>query len=226
MDITDSPAAPRTPPAAVVEPSEPRPVRLRAAGIHKRFGKRHVLRDVDLTVRSGEVAAIIGANGCGKSTMLKICAGLLSPTTGTVTINGKLSYCPQQAGLMGFLTPDEHFVFFGAGRGLGRGRARADGRELATHLAWNAAPPIQARHLSGGTQQKLNLVLAALGEPDILLLDEPYQGFDRGSYVDFWEWVLRKRDAGTAVVVITHMLNSLDQVDTVLDLTPKADCNS
>jgi ABC-2 type transport system ATP-binding protein len=204
----------------------PAPIRLAAKGIHKRFGKRHVLRGVDLTVRAGEVHAIVGANGCGKSTMLKICAGLISPSEGTVSVDGRLSYCPQVAGVMGFLTADEHFALFGAGRGMSREAARKSGHELAMSLAWDAGMATQARHLSGGTQQKLNLVLAALGNPDVLLLDEPYQGFDRGSYVDFWDWVVAQRQSGKAIVVITHMLNSLDRVDGVLDLTTKADIDS
>jgi ABC-type multidrug transport system ATPase subunit len=198
------------------------PIRLHAADIHKRYGKNHVLTGVDLTVRAGEVVAIIGANGCGKSTLMKICAGLVSPTSGVVEVDSSMAYCPQQAGLMGFLTADEHFALFGAGHGMGRDEARTAGRQLARSLAWDGGMSTQARHLSGGTQQKLNLILAALSDPDILLLDEPYQGFDRGSYVDFWDWVLQRRDAGKSTLVITHMLNSLDRVDAVLDLGAKA----
>jgi ABC-2 type transport system ATP-binding protein len=76
-----------------------------------------------------------------------------------------------------------------------------------------------ARRLSGGTRQKLNLVLAGLGEPDVLLLDEPYQGFDSGSYLDFWQQVWQWRDAGKAVVVVTHLLAHADRADIVLDLS-------
>ncbi|GAA4246230.1 ABC transporter ATP-binding protein [Dactylosporangium darangshiense] len=195
-------------------------VRLRAEGITKRYGRRNVLSGVDLTVRSGEVAAIVGANGAGKSTFLKICAGLAGADAGTVTISGTVGYCPQQAGLFQFLRADEHFELFGAGRDQPRPAARRSGRRMARQLSWNASEPTAARHLSGGTQQKLNLVLAAIGDPDLILLDEPYQGLDRGSYTDFWEWVFRWRQEGRAVVVVTHMLNLLDRVDTVLDLTP------
>jgi ABC-2 type transport system ATP-binding protein len=202
------------------------PIRLQASNIHKRYRKRHVLRGVDLTVRAGEVVAIIGANGCGKSTLLKICAGLVSPSQGTVAVNGTMSYCPQEAGLMGFLTADEHFALFGAGHGMSRRAAREKGLRLAAGLAWDGSTGTQARHLSGGTQQKLNLILSALSDPDILLLDEPYQGFDRGSYVDFWDWVVRRREAGKATVVITHMLNSLDRVDDVLDLGAETSSHS
>ncbi|WP_432987491.1 ATP-binding cassette domain-containing protein [Dactylosporangium sp. CA-233914] len=196
------------------------PARLRATAITKRYGRRTVLSGVDLTVHAGQVAAIVGANGAGKSTLLKICAGLISPDSGTVRIDGAIGYCPQQAGLLQFLRPDEHFELFGAGRGAGRAASRRAGRRMARELSWDASAPTMARHLSGGTQQKLNLVLAALGDPGLILLDEPYQGFDRGSYTDFWEWVFRWRAEGRAVVVVTHMLNVLDRVDTVLDLTP------
>ncbi|WP_436791562.1 ATP-binding cassette domain-containing protein [Yinghuangia sp. YIM S10712] len=194
-------------------------MRLSARGIGKRYGRRHVLRGVDLDVHAGEVAAVVGANGCGKSTFLRICAGLASPDTGHVAVDGSLGYCPQASGTSDFLTGDEHFALVGAGRGLSRGRSRNDGRGQARSLRWTQPDPAPAGRLSGGTRQKLNVVLAVLGDPDILLLDEPYQGFDRGSYLDFWERIWLWRDAGKAVVVVTHLLDRLDRVDTVLDLT-------
>ncbi len=195
--------------------------RLRARGITRRYGRRTVLDGVDLTVRAGEVAAVVGANGCGKSTFLRICAGLDGPDSGTVTVDGTLGYCPQDGGTAEYLTPDDHFVLVGAGRGYRRTEARTRGRAAAAALDWAGAPSAgTARHLSGGTRQKLNLVLSGLGEPDVLLLDEPYQGFDKGSYLDFWGQVWRWRGEGRAVVVVTHLLSELDRVDTVLDLTP------
>ncbi|GAB3110328.1 ABC transporter ATP-binding protein [Streptomyces calidiresistens] len=198
-----------------------RRVVLEARGIVKRYKRRRVLNGVDLVVREGEVAAIVGSNGAGKSTMLKICAGLLSPDKGRVMVAGSLGYCPQNAGVMGFLTPEEHFSLFGTGRGLNFEEADRRGRKLAGELDWEISGKVLVKDLSGGVRQKLNVVLSALGDPDLLLLDEPYQGFDHGSYVDFWRSVWSWREAGKAVVVVTHMLNQLDQVDRVLDLTPE-----
>jgi ABC-type multidrug transport system ATPase subunit len=195
------------------------PVRLEARGIRKSYGRRRVLTDVDLTVRSGQIAAVIGANGCGKSTLLRICAGLATPDAGTVTVHGELSYSPQEGGTSPYLLADEHFVLVGAGQGLSRDHARAVGRRRAEELGWRDVATTQARHLSGGTRQKLNLVMSTLTEPDLLLLDEPYQGFDRGTYVNLWEQLWRLRDKGAAIVVVTHLLHQLDQVDLVLDLT-------
>jgi ABC-2 type transport system ATP-binding protein len=201
----------------------PRPgpgaVRLEVRGVTKRYRRQPILDSVDLTVRSGEIAAVVGANGCGKSTFLRICAGLASPDRGNVRVYGAIGYCPQDGGTSEFLDPDEHFVLIGAGRGMSRAAARHAGRAHATCLDWAPAGRTQARHLSGGTRQKLNVVMARLGEPDLLLLDEPYQGFDRGAYLDFWHDVWRWRDDGKAVVVVTHLLDQLDRVDTVLDLT-------
>jgi len=197
--------------------------RLAAVRIVKRYGRSTVLDGVDLSVHAGEVVAIIGANGSGKSTMLRICAGLLTPDSGHVRIRGTIGYCPQEGGTADFLTPDEHYVLIGAGRGEPREQARERGRTAAATLDWprSSGSPV-ARHLSGGTRQKLNLVLAGLGDPDVLLLDEPYQGFDNGSYLDFWQQVWRWRDAGKAVVVVTHRLAELDRADAVLDLTPRS----
>jgi ABC-2 type transport system ATP-binding protein len=195
------------------------PYGCRRGGVTKRYGGRAVLEDVDLVVHAGEAVAVLGANGAGKSTLLKICAGLLSPDAGEVIIYGRLGYCPQEVALFGFLMPDEHFALFGAGWGLTRPQARRRGRRIAAELDWDARVRTQARHLSGGTQQKLNLTLAMLGDADVLLLDEPYQGFDRCSYIDFWHQLGRWRDAGKAVVVITHMLDSLERVGRVLELS-------
>ena len=74
--------------------------------------------------------------------------------------------------------------------------------------------------MSGGSRQKLNLALALLGDPDVLLLDEPYQGFDHGTYVDFWEHVSRWREENVAAAVVTHMLPELWRVDRVVELSP------
>jgi ABC-type multidrug transport system ATPase subunit len=77
-----------------------------------------------------------------------------------------------------------------------------------------------AKDLSGGTRQKLNLSLSLLGAPDVLLLDEPYQGFDFGTYVDFWNHANRWREQQLAVAVVTHMLPELWRVDRVVEVTP------
>lgn len=194
------------------------PVLLSLTGVGKRYRRHTVFAGVNLTVRGGEVAAIVGANGCGKSTLLRICAGLTRPSAGIVRRTRRIGFVPQDGGTAGWLTAEEHFTLFGAAAGMVPRRARSTGVHLATRLAWRPSRQQRAQQLSGGTRQKLNLVLGELHAPDLLLLDEPYQGFDQGTYLDFWQQVFAWRDAGRAVVVVTHLLHDLQNVDHVLDL--------
>ena len=213
-------AVPRSVPAPASSPTVPSPKvgGLEVRSVTKSYGRRRVLTDISFHVPAGRSLAVVGANGCGKSTLLKVCAGLVSPDRGTVRVHGRLGYCPQEMGLDGFLTSEDHLAWFGRGRGLSRRAAVAEGSRVAAALDWSVPRRQQVRHLSGGTRQKLNLVLGELHAPDLLLLDEPYQGFDQGTYLDFWQQVHGWRDAGKAVVVVTHLLHDLQHVDHVYDL--------
>jgi ABC-2 type transport system ATP-binding protein len=189
-----------------------------ADGIVKRYKNRTVLDGVNFTLQRGEVVAVVGENGSGKSTFLKICAGVLRPDEGQIVRYGKVGYCPQEPGLLPHLTIDEHLRCFGTGLGLSPTKAIKRGRRHLKLLGTKDHEGLSAQ-LSGGTRQKLNLALALLGNPDILLLDEPYQGFDHGTYVNFWELVEGWKNKGKAVVVITHLLAELGRADRVIDLT-------
>jgi ABC-2 type transport system ATP-binding protein len=192
---------------------------LQATGVTKSFGRRRVLLGADLEVHAGEAVAIVGENGVGKTTLLGICAGLIAPDGGMVRRPVRVGYCPQQPGLVDLLTADQHLVLFGGALGLDRASALRSGRDVLESLGFPVGDTAVVRDLSGGTRQKLNLALALLGEPPVLLLDEPYQGFDRGSYVDFWQHVDAWRHDGRGVVVVTHLLAELQRVDRVVDLS-------
>jgi len=191
---------------------------LEVRNISKRFGRRPVLDAVDLDVRPGEAVALVGENGAGKTTLLRICAGLLRADAGTVMVDGRIGYCPQQATFLESLRVDEHLILFGRAHGLDRSQARDRGRALLDGLEFSARPGQTIKELSGGARQKLNLTLALLGDPHVLLLDEPYQGFDRGSYVSFWDQITQWCTAGRGVLVVTHLLAELDRVDRIVGL--------
>ncbi len=191
---------------------------LTTTGIRKTFGRRTVLAGVDLTVHAGEAVAVVGANGAGKTTLLRICAGLLDPDGGEVRRSGRVGYCPQEPGLVDLLTADEHLVLFGGALGLDRSAALRTGHEILDTVGFPVGDRAVARDLSGGTRQKLNLALALLGDPRLLLLDEPYQGFDLGSYLDFWAHVDGWRMHGRAIVIVTHLLTEPDRVDRTVEL--------
>jgi ABC-2 type transport system ATP-binding protein len=213
--ITSEHVGPETPAAstdALVGPL------LRASAIKKRYGERLVLDRVSLAVDAGEAIALVGENGAGKTTLLRICAGLIATDDGRVSISGSTGYCPQEPGLLDLLTVDEHLRLFGAGLGLAPADSISSGHRLLAELGLTRDLDVPVRRLSGGSRQKLNLALALLGEPDMLLLDEPYQGFDHGTYVSFWEHVDRWRSQGRAIVVVTHLLADTVPIDRVVEL--------
>jgi ABC-type multidrug transport system ATPase subunit len=189
-----------------------------ASHICKRYGRTTILEDANLEVSAGEVVALTGENGAGKSTLMKICAGLVRADSGKVRVAGGIGYCPQAPGLFQLLTADDHLVMFGRGSGLSRSEAVRRGHEILAEFDFPLRERTVTRDLSGGTRQKLNLALALLNDPVVLLLDEPYQGFDRGTYVNFWDHCDKWRSAGKAVVVVTHMLAELERVDRVVEL--------
>ena len=189
-----------------------------ASGVCKRYGRTTILEGVDLTVAKGEVVALTGENGAGKTTLMRICAGLVRADSGRVFVEGEIGYCPQAPGLFELLTADDHLVMFGRGRGMARAEALQRGHAVLEEFGYPLHERAVTRDLSGGTAQKLNLALALLTNPTVLLLDEPYQGFDRGTYVNFWDHCETWRQAGKSVVVVTHMLAELERVDRVIEL--------
>jgi ABC-2 type transport system ATP-binding protein len=191
---------------------------LSVRGVTKTYRRRAVLDRACFRVDRGEAVAIVGENGAGKTTLLRVCAGLVPVDAGTVDRRGRVGYCPQEPGLVELLTAEQHLLLFGAAAGLSRREARARGGSLLDAFGL-ADSRTAAKDLSGGSRQKLNLALALLGDPALLLLDEPYQGFDLGSYLDFWSHVVAWRDAGRAVVVVTHLLTELDRVDRVVEVS-------
>jgi ABC-2 type transport system ATP-binding protein len=189
--------------------------------VGKRVGRRWLLRDVELELHRGETLALVGENGAGKSTLVRVIAGIDACDEGEVRVEGRIGYCPQEPGLLDLLSADEHLVFFGRGLGLDAEAARERGRALLDEFAFRGSQlRVVSKHLSGGSRQKLNLALALLGDPDVLLLDEPYTGFDGGTYLSFWRHVEQWKDEGRACLVVTHFLGERERVDRVHELRP------
>ena len=211
-------ASAKTPPAT--------PVVLRLTDVSARRGRRTVLSGINLTIHRGEVVAVVGANGAGKSTLLQLCAGLLRASGGRIERTPNFGYAPQLDSLAPLLTVDEHLRLFGAARGIRQGRSISTGRRLLTRLGWTARGDQTAGTLSGGTQQKLNVALAQLNAPDLLLLDEPYQGLDALAYEDLWALISAWRASGAGVLLVTHLLRDVDLVDRVVELpAPQEDAS-
>ena len=204
--------------ADVPAPTVAAPVVLRLRDVSARRGRHTVLSGINLTIHRGEVVAVVGANGAGKSTLLQLCAGLLRASGGRIERTPNFGYAPQLDSLAPLLTVDEHLRLFGAARGIRQGRSISTGRRLLTRLGWTARGDQTAGTLSGGTQQKLNVALAQLDAPDLLLLDEPYQGLDALAYEDLWALISAWRASGAGVLLVTHLLRDVDLVDRVVEL--------
>ncbi|MDX8056204.1 ABC transporter ATP-binding protein [Lentzea sp. BCCO 10_0798] len=197
-----------------------------ASGIEKTYRRgiwpvRHrqdVLRGADLTLRPGEVAGLVGENGSGKSTLMKILVGALRPDAGTVSVSGQLGYCPQEPVIYERLTCDEHFELFGRAYRMSQEAERRSRRELYEALGFERYATTRADQLSGGTLAKLNLGLAMLADPEVLLLDEPYAGFDWDTYVRFWQLVAQRRESGRSVLIISHFVADEERFDRIVDL--------
>ncbi|MFI6688323.1 ABC transporter ATP-binding protein [Streptomyces sp. NPDC050485] len=178
--------------------------------VHHAYRRRPVLRGVDMRLRAGTLCGIVGENGAGKSTLLKVLSGELRPTRGTIRHGGRFGYCPQHVVLNDALTVRQHLTFFQTAYRLADVRYA---EEVMDVLGFTGYADERAGVLSGGTRQKLNVTLALMHDPQVLLLDEPYQGFDWDTYQRFWDLAGRLRDAGRSVLVVSHLAYDTERLD-------------
>ncbi len=172
------------------------------------FGRRVVLEPTDLDIGAGEVVALGGPNGAGKSTLLAILAGALRPSGGTVG-GARVGWMPQRPALYGRLTPRENLELFARLAGL------ADPGAAVTRALADVGLDVEERRaatLSVGNQQRLNLAIGLLGDPSVLLLDEPTASLDAQRRGGLWELVARVRGGGGGVVFATHNLDEARRV--------------
>ena len=188
---------------------------LRSQDLRKSYGRRKVLQGVTFSVYPGSLVGIVGENGAGKSTLLRILAGELQPDGGQVFRYGLMGYCPQAVNLNDALSVDQHFDYFRAAYRI-QDLDYANG--LIEQLGYQAYRKELVGNLSGGTKQKLNLTLALMHRPQLLLLDEPYQGFDWETYQRFWALVSDLRQRNCAVLVISHLFFEQTRFDVLYQL--------
>jgi ABC-2 type transport system ATP-binding protein len=199
---------------------------LSATGIDKSYSRglwpwrrrQQVLHGATLTLRAGEVVGLVGENGSGKSTLMKILVGELAADAGSVSRFGRLGYCPQKPLVYARLTCDENFELFGRAAGLSDQQTAASSRDIYETLGFTRYARTRADRLSGGTLAKLNLGLALLADPDLLLLDEPYAGFDWDTYQKFWGIVAERRTAGRTVLIVSHFLVDQERFDRIIEV--------
>jgi ABC-2 type transport system ATP-binding protein len=192
-----------------------------ARGVCRSYGRHPALAPTDLDVLPGEVLGLVGPNGAGKSTLLSILAGALAPDRGEVVVADpppRVGWVPQRPAQYARLTPRENLELFARLERVAEPRREAARLLAAVELPDDGRPTAD---LSLGNQQRLNLAISLLAEPDVLLLDEPTASLDPRQRRRFWEIARRVRDAGGAVVFVTQNLEELerfaDRVAVLLD---------
>jgi ABC-2 type transport system ATP-binding protein len=192
-------------------------VLVRAAGVARRFGSRVALAPLDFELRRGESVALVGPNGAGKSTFLGVLAGSIEPSGGTVAWEDgvRAGWAPQRPAQYSRLSARENLELFA------RLEREPDARQAAARLLQAFRLPEDGRpsaELSVGNRQRLNVAIALLGDPDVLLLDEPTASLDPGQRRRLWETAAGLRSAGGAVVFATQNAEELERADRVLVL--------
>jgi ABC-2 type transport system ATP-binding protein len=198
-----------------------------AQGLKRRFGAVEAVRDISLTIARGEIFGLVGADGAGKTTIMRLLAGVLRPDAGAIRVAGvdvvaepkrvrsELSYMPQRFGLYEDLTVAENIFFYGE---LFRVSSRERRTRTGQLLEAAGLAPFQRRlagQLSGGMKQKLGLVCALIHTPRVLLLDEPTTGVDPVSRRDFWAILYNLRESGVTILLSTAYMDEAERCSRV-----------
>jgi ABC-2 type transport system ATP-binding protein len=195
------------------------------AGVEKRYGRVEALAGLSVDVRRGEMFGLIGADGAGKTTAIRLLCGLLRADAGRIAVLGldprrahrqltaKVGYLSQRFSLYGDLSVDENIAFFAAIHGVRHFQARRDRLLEMTQLA-----PFRGRladRLSGGMRQKLALACTLVHEPELILLDEPTTGVDPVSRREFWTLLGEFLAGGITILMSTTYMDEAERCSRV-----------
>jgi len=190
-------------------------------GVRKSFGGERVLNGITLHVRKGEALGIVGPNGCGKTTLLRIIAGLLQPDEGRVLVKGSVSMVPQENLLLPWKTIRGNIELGPRIRGADKHAAKKAAEEAAELLGITEYLDMYPGRVSGGTARKATIARALALKPEILLLDEPYTGLDVKSIASL-QASLKKLKGEVTMIVVSHQLGELlELVDRIVLLSHK-----
>ena len=191
-------------------------------GLDKSYGDLRVLRGVDLVIERGSVFALLGSNGAGKTTVVRILSTLLRPDAGTVTVNGfdvrtqaarvreSISLTGQFAAVDEVLTGRENLVLVARLRHLADTDGIAD--DLLARFQLSDAADRRVSTYSGGMRRRLDLAMSLIGDPPVIFLDEPTTGLDPQSRIEVWRCVKELAAQGTTVLLTTQHLDEAEQL--------------
>ncbi|MBN1254598.1 MAG: ABC transporter ATP-binding protein [Deltaproteobacteria bacterium] len=196
---------------------------IQVRGLHKRFGDGDAVQGVDLSIEKGEIFGLIGPDGAGKSTLIRMLAGILEPTEGEISLRGInvvknyeearsiVGYMPQTFGLYGLLTVEENLRAVARIHGVLRAEFQKRIKRLYQFSGLGPFRDRRATQLSGGMRQKLGLSCVLVHQPPILLLDEPTVGVDPVSRREFWDILHSFSAQGTTILISTPYLEEAER---------------
>jgi len=205
---------------------------IQVSNLTKRFHKQVVLRDVSLTVSSGELIGYIGPNGSGKSTTIKILCGLIPDFEGSVRVLGldvikdavevkrRIGYIPENATLYETLTPMEYLLFVGQLYQMPVAVIKKKARELLSLVGLDHAHDMRMTTFSKGMRQKVLLISGMLHNPDLIFLDEPLSGLDANSVILVKEILTQLKRGGRTIFYSSHIMDVVEKLsDRILILS-------
>jgi len=186
-----------------------------------RLGGKQIVNDLSFEVQPGEIFALLGANGSGKTSTIRSLLDIYQPTSGELLVNGE-RYTPEQSDLVGYL-PEERglyvrstvldvMTYFGELKGMSRPDARDFSLKFLERVGLADKAKLKVKKLSGGQQQKVQLGVAIINNPKLLILDEPTKGLDPMNRKLLLEIVEEYRQKGTAVIYITHLMEEVERL--------------
>ncbi|MDO4712669.1 MAG: ATP-binding cassette domain-containing protein [Candidatus Saccharibacteria bacterium] len=186
-----------------------------------KFGDKTVVDRLSFEVRRGEVFGFLGSNGSGKTTTLRALLGLYEPASGELLVNGrpfrvdggvKLGYLPEERGLYKKESVLDVMLYFGRLKGMSKEEARQFSLQYLERVGLADKVKLRLDKLSGGQQQKVQLGVTMMGEPELLILDEPTKGFDPVNRRLLMNIVEERRAAGATIVFVTHQMEEVERL--------------